>query len=464
MRDQQVTATTEAAPDLQPRRIVHLASGAAECICGPVASEDTLMKTRLNRLRGMMAPGTATAASSARERPMQRLMLTECPNFWRLWSVGLVVFTVRWLETVAVGVFVYQNSRSAFLVAMMTMLRLLPMGLFGAFIGAWAEKIERRITLIAVVMLMLTTSVSLALLAYSGHLAIWHLAAASFLNGLGWATDNPVRRVMIGDVVGGHQMSTAMSLDVGANNASRMVGPTIGGLLLASVGIGGVFLLSVVLYIFALYAAVRVSYRNTALTGSSSVLARIAEGLRLVRSDRRLIGTLVVTMIYNLFGWPFTSMIPVIGQNQLGLGAEGIGILASMDGIGAFCGALLLALCLRPAWYARAYLGGVATYMVMLVVFALVPSPAIAGSALVLTGLGGAGFSTMQATLVYIAAPPEMRSRLLGVLSVCIGVGPIGFVALGLLADAVGAPWATAASGLVGLLCLALTQPLWRHI
>jgi MFS family permease len=426
-------------------------------------AEETSMKNRLNVAAGAAAPARA-AAHSVSEPQMQQLLLIGCPDFWRLWSVGLVVFTVRWLETVAVGVFVYQHSRSAFLVAVMTMLRLLPMGLFGAFIGAWAEKIDRHITLILVVLLMLTTSASLALLAYSGHLAIWHLAAASFLNGLGWATDNPVRRVMIGDVVGGSQMSTAMSLDVGANNASRMVGPTIGGLLLASVGINGIFMASVTLYGFALFAAFRVRYRNTALIGSAPVLARIAEGLRLVRSDRRLIGTLVVTMIYNVFGWPFTSMIPVIGQNQLGLGAEGIGILASMDGIGAFCGALLLTLFLRPAWYARVYLGGVATYMVMLIVFASVSSPAIAGSALLLTGFGGAGFSTMQATLVYLAAPPAMRSRILGVLSVCIGVGPIGFIALGLLADAVGAQWATTMSGSAGLLCLALTRPLWRHI
>jgi MFS family permease len=422
------------------------------------------MKHRLKVPAGAIAPTRAIPASPVQDRSTQRLLLAGCPDFWRLWSVGLVVFTVRWLETVAVGVFVYQHSRSAFLVAMMTMLRLLPMGLFGAFIGAWAEKIDRRITLIVVVMLMLMTSTSLALLAYAGHLAIWHLAAASFLNGLGWATDNPVRRVMIGDVVGGAQMSTAMSLDVGANNASRMVGPTVGGLLLASAGIDGVFMLSVALYTFALYAAFRVRYRNTAMIGTAPVLARIAEGLRLVRSDRRLIGTLVVTMIYNVFGWPFTSMVPVIGQNQLGLDAEGIGIIASMDGIGAFCGALLLTLFLRPAWYARAYLGGVAIYMVMLIVFALAPSPGLAGSALLLTGLGGAGFSTMQATLVYLAAPPEMRSRILGVLSVCIGVGPIGFVALGLLADAIGAQWATTASGSAGLLCLALTRPLWRHI
>jgi predicted MFS family arabinose efflux permease len=259
-------------------------------------------------------------------------------------------------------------------------------------------------------------------------------------------------------------MSTAMSLDVGANNASRMVGPTIGGLLLGSVGIEGVFLLSVALYGFALYAACRVHYRNTALIGSAPVLARIAEGLRLVLGNRRLTGTLTVTMIFNVFGWPFTSMIPVIGQNELGLGATGIGALASMDGLGAFCGALLLTLFLRPGWHARAYLGGMTIYLVMVVVFAMAPSPAIAGGALLLTGLGGAGFSTMQATLVYLAAPAEMRSRILGVLSVCIGVGPVGFVGLGLLADAIGAPWAVASSGLAGLLCLAVTRPLWRHI
>ena len=80
------------------------------------------------------------------------------------------------------------------------------------------------------------------------------------------------------------------------------------------------------------------------------------------------------------------------------------------------------------------------------------------------TGLGGAGFSIMQATLVYLAAPPEMRSRMLGVLSVCIGIGPVGFVGLGWLADAIGAPAATAATGLAGLLMMLLTRPLWRAI
>jgi MFS family permease len=386
-------------------------------------------------------------------------------DFWRLWFVGLIVFTVRWVETVAVGVFVYQRTASAFIVAVMVMLRLLPMGLFGAFLGAIAERIERRTTLNLVLGSMVITSLTLATLAHMHLLAVWHLAVASFINGVAWATDNPVRRVMIGEAVGSGQMGTAMSIDVGANNASRMIGPTIGGLLLASTGIAGVFTLSVVLYAIGMVAASRVRYRNSYLPAASeSVLARIAEGLRRVRGDRRLIGTLTVTVIYNVFGWPFTSMVPVIGHDQLLLGPEGVGILASMDGIGAFVGAVLMAMFCHADFYRHAYVGGVTLYMIMLTVFALVPVPLIAGSALLLTGLGGAGFSIMQATLVYLSSPPEMRSRMLGLLSVCIGIGPVGFIALGTLADAVGAPWATASSGIMGLVMLLLTRPLWRAI
>ena len=189
------------------------------------------------------------------------------------------------METVAVGVFVYQHTGSPFIVAMMTMLRLLPMGLFGAFLGAIAERMERRTTLIIVVVSMVITSLALATLAHLHLLAVWHLAVASFINGIGWATDNPVRRVMIGEAVGAAQMGTAMSIDVGANNASRMVGPTIGGLLLAGVGIDGVFTLSVVLYAVAVVAACRVRYRNSFPPSTAeSVIARIAEGLRLVRA------------------------------------------------------------------------------------------------------------------------------------------------------------------------------------
>jgi MFS family permease len=387
------------------------------------------------------------------------------PDFRRLWLVGLVVFSVRWLEMLAVAVFAYQRTGSPFIVALLTMLRMLPMAMFGALIGAAAERVERRTALVLVMMLMLLCSIALALLAWSGALEIWHIALASFISGLTWTTDNPVRRTMIGEVVGPERMSAAMSIDVGANNASRMLGPTVGGILLATVGIGGAFAVSVAGYLVAAIVAVRIRHRNaTSPSGAAGVLERMIEGLLLVRRDPRLSGTMVITVIYNTFGWPFTSMIPVIGQDNLGLGAVGIGVLASMDGVGAFCGAIAIALFAKASHFARLYIGGVTTYLLMLPVFALAPYPVLAGSVLLLTGLANAGFSIMQATLVYLAAPPEMRGRVFGVLSVCIGIGMIGFLHLGWLAGMIGATWAIVIIGVEGLVAMLLTCRWWRAI
>jgi MFS family permease len=384
-----------------------------------------------------------------------RQMLRAIPaDFWRLWYVGMIASTVRWVETVVVGVVVYEKTGSALAVASITMLRLLPMGLFGAFLGAFAERFDRRLTLAGMVGLLAATSGVLSAVAWTGTLEVWHLAVSSFINGCGWATDNPLRRMMMGEAIGRDRMGTGMALDVGAGNASRMVGPTVGGFLLAGVGIEGAFLLGALLYATAIPPS----------PGAGAVLARTWEGIAVVLADRRLAATMAVTVIYNVFAWPFTSMIPVIGHDRLFLGPEGIGILTSLDGVGAFVGALVLALWLAPGWHARAYVGGVAAYLAAQIAFALAPTPAWAGTALLLTGLAGAAFATLQATIVYLAAPAAMRSRILGVLSVCIGTGPIGFLWLGWLADGIGAPLATAVTGAIGLLALAATWPLWRRI
>jgi MFS family permease len=396
--------------------------------------------------------------------PAWRALFREA-DFRRLWTAGLCVFVVRWLETLAVGVFAYNATGSAFVVAMLLMLRILPMGLFGAFLGAVAERMDRRAALLAVILSQVATSAAVALLALAGAVEVWHLALASFMNGIAWASDNPVRRAMIGQVAGPARMGVAMSVDVGTNNASRMAGPVLGGAVLAAIGLDGAFMLSVLLYIPAVVAVLRLPATPPAReTAAPPVLASIAEGFRFLRREPRLVGTLLVTLLFNLFGWPFTSMIPVLGQDRLGLGPTGIGILASMDGIGAFLGAVAIALLARPGQYRAIYLGGTALYFAMLTVFALSRDPLLAGAALMLTGLGGAGFAIMQPTLVFLATPPEMRSRVLGLLSVCIGLGPAGFLLLGGLAELLGASAATAAIGLCGLAALALARPWWRRI
>src|SRR3546814_14091648 len=122
---------------------------------------------------------------------------------------------------------------------------------------------------------MMASSAAVAILATLGRLEVWHLAAAALVNGLGWATDNPIRRMMIGDAVSSSRMGSAMSLDVGASNASRMLGPTVGGIVLAPYGIAGVLWLGVALYALALVAALRIQPRSrTRVTGGARPGAR----------------------------------------------------------------------------------------------------------------------------------------------------------------------------------------------
>lgn len=387
-------------------------------------------------------------------------------EFWRLWYAGMTAFLVRWMESLGMALFIYQRTGSPLLVAMTQMLRLLPMALLGAFLGAWAERIERRTALVLVTLMMAGSSGTLAVLASLGRLEVWHVMLACFVNGIGWAADNPVRRAAIGEVVGAERMGTAMSLDVAANNGSRMVGPVLGGVLLALVGIAGVFATSVVFYASSVVTTLGLRYRNAGgVAGRGPVLAGIAEGLRSVRADPRLVGTLTVTIVYNVFGWPFTSMVPVIAQGTLHLNDAHTGLLQSMDGIGAFLGAAAIAfLARRRERFLTLYVGGVLAYLVLMIVFALAPAALPAGAALLAEGIGSSGFSVMQATLVYLLAPAEMRSRMLGVLSVCIGVGPIGFLLIGGLADWFGAPAAVVVSASAGLVAMAAAAPLWRRI
>ena len=391
--------------------------------------------------------------------------LSSLPDFRRLWFVGLVSFVVRWLEMLAIALYSYQITNSAFVVAMLSLLRLLPMGLFGAFLGAAADRFERRNALILVVALSLSTTLLIAVLASFDAVQVWHLGVASFINGICWAADNPVRRMMIGDVVGPDQMGRAMSFDVGTNNASRVAGPLLSGVLLAQYGLASVFWLGVALYAASLMAALRMRVRHgTAHAHAVSFIARLREGFECLRSDRRLTGVFLITVIFNVFGWPYTSMIPVIGTDYLHLGPQGVGLLASCDGLGGLIGALLVAGLMRAEWYGRIYVSATVFYLAMVIGFALAPVAALAGVFLLLGGIGAVGFAILQTTLIYRSAPVEMRARLLGGISVAVGMGPLGFLYLGFLAEILSPRTATVAMAVQGLLVMLLTRRYWLPV
>lgn len=384
------------------------------------------------------------------------------PDFRYLWLVGLLVSVARWLEMLVIGVLAFQLTGSALLVATMTLLRIAPMGVFGALFGVLADQVPRRTALLGVLALQGAAMAALTLGAAMGVLAVWQIALACAVGGLGWATDNPVRRMLVGEAVGASRIGAAMSLDVLANNASRVAGPALGGTLLAWLGPASAFGLALLFYLVAIAAAAGLQVGRGRTARTASVLDRLRDGFVAAWGERRLRAVLIVTIVFNLFGWPSTSMVPVIGQEALRLGPEAVGMLASMDGLGALVGAILIGLLVRPAGFAGVYVGGTVLYLCAMIGFALAPGAGLAGLALLFVGISGAGFATMQATLVYLAAPQELRGRAFGVLSTAIGTGILGFLQIGLLAEWLGATRATMLVSFQGLVALAFLWPLWQ--
>ena len=386
-------------------------------------------------------------------------------RFRRLWLTGGLGWTVRWLEILSVALYALETSGSAFVVASMMFARMLPTVLFGGLAGVIAARFERRKLLALGLAGMCLNAAVLSALGLTGVLSIWYIAAGASLSGVFWCMEYSVRRTLVADVAGIGRMGNAAAIDSATLHLTRLVGPLAGGVLYGALGLTGVYLLSTALYAVALVsvATLEPGARRPIAVGVSW-LHSLREGFTQVRRHRIIAGTLAVTVILNLFGFPFISMIPVIGEGRLHLGPALIGVLMSMDGLGALVGASLIAVVVRPALYIRIYAAGAALVLAMMPIFALSVYFPLSLGAMFIAGLGFSGFAAMQSTILLSHTPSDKRPLLMGVLTLCIGAGPVGLLHLGLLAEWLGAPYAVAVSAIEGLAALALAALVWPEL
>ena len=178
----------------------------------------------------------------------------------------------------------------------------------------------------------------------------------------------PIRRRLIGDVSGGH-LSAAMGLDAATNSATRMFGPLMGGAMLQIFGITGVYVLSAGVYATALLLILAVQLPTLVRrTIPTSLIRDLSAGVRFVWGNWELRRVFSVTIVFNTFGFLFTAMIPILGREQLGLQPFLVGFL-SLEGFGAFIGALVIAMVARPALYAKIFCTGAVIFYMLLILY-----------------------------------------------------------------------------------------------
>jgi len=383
-----------------------------------------------------------------------------------LWLAGLGVNIVRWLEILAFALLALQLTGSPFWVAAMTTARMAPL-LAGAFTTALVASVSKRSVLLATFALLTTTALGLLVLTLTTGLHLWHLLGAALLAGFAWTLETPIRRTALAEAAGLERVQASMGLEVVSNQSTRILGPAIGGLLLETTGVVGVFATGAVVHALCLWLCWR--QPDTADAGSAAatpagVGRSLAEAVGYVRRHRLLMGTIMVTLVFNLWAFPYISLAPVILETVQNLGPTAIGLVVAAEAAGALIAAFLIIAHAQPAVFARLYSLGALLFLACTLAFGWATTTLVATLALFAAGFGMAGFNAMQISLPIAACPPAIRTRIMGLITVAIGAAPFGFLHAGLMAEWLGAATAQKVIATEGLLALALVLWHWPEL
>ncbi len=373
--------------------------------------------------------------------------------FMLLW-LGMMPATLAvMMNQVASPYAAFSLSESAAVLGVVSLAQGVPMLLLGLVGGVVADRLPRRLVLAGSQTALGIGALSLAILGLAGVLQVWHIIAATFLQGAAFAFNMPARQAYIAELVPRAQLANASALNNAGQNFCRVAGPALGGVLLAipGVGIGGAFLTMAVMYAAALGVLFRLpgGSRRVGDTARASSASHLVEGLQYVRSSPPIVSLIAMNLVVVMFGMSYQTLMPVVAERVFGVGAEGLGLLLASSGVGALAGALVVASLSRFRQPALLQFGLGSGLGLALVVFALTRSFPVAVGLLVVVGFLFSAFSALNNTLLMANIEARLTGRVMSIYLLTWGAMPLGSLPLAWLADRAGAPVAIALAGAV---------------
>ncbi len=378
------------------------------------------------------------------------------PNFRRYWWGAILSMVGTWVQTTALSYFVWELTHSPLATSLPTFFFSLPTLALSLFGGVLADRVDRRRLLIVTQSLFMIQALALALLTWLHLVRVWHIYLVSFLNGVTMAADSPARQSLVPRLVGREDLTNAIALNSLVFNASRVVGPPIGGLLYAAAGPAAAFFANALSYLAVIYPLAVMDLPLQQEGPRAGVWADIREGLTYVWGHPIVRTLLLLVAMMGTFGFSQVVLMPVMATDVLGGGAKENGYLLGIVGIGSTVGALLVASAGAGERPGQRILTLGAVSAAALLAFALSRTIVLSGLVLFLVGLGIIGFlATSNATIQNIV-PDALRGRVMSVYALAlIGSGPLNSLLAGVLANVLGAPQAIAISALCILLPVA---------
>jgi MFS family permease len=371
-------------------------------------------------------------------------------NFRLFWFGQLISLTGTWMQSIGQAWLVLELTHSAWLLGVVGALQFLPVMLLSLFGGVLADRLPKRKVLLFTQSFAMLQAAVLWILVASGHVQIWEVLVLASLLGLTNSLDMPTRQAFVVEMVGREDLPNAIALNSSVFNMARVIGPGLGGLIIAFLGVAPLFLLNAISFVPVIVglALIRMNELH-ALTKRStsegeiskqSTLQSLREGLTYVIHTPSVLLIIAVIGIISLFGINFNVILPLFATDVLHSGALGFGFLSAAFGLGSLCSGLWLAWGNRRPSVQHLLIAALA-FSVLEIFFALsrlyVPSLILIAA----VGFTMIAFSATSNTALQTVAPDYLRGRVMSVYMVVFaGSVPLGNLFTGGMAHLFGAP------------------------
>lgn len=360
-------------------------------------------------------------------------------NF-RLFFLGQGISQIgNWMTLVTQTLLVLELTHSGIALGLLAAAQFAPVLLFGPFAGLVADRSDKRKLLAVVQSISMVQSLALAVLAFSGQPPVWSIYALATVGGFTVAFDNPTRRSLVVEMVDEAMVPNAVALNTTMMTSSRIFGPALAGILVATVGFGAAFLVDGLSYVAVLISLAMIrsaELRPAARTGRGP--GQIREGIRYVRDEPTLFVPMVMMAVIGTFAFNHSTVLPLFAVRDLGGSDATYTLLFSVLSVGALIGSLAAAR--RESVGVRTVGWSAVGFGVSMFALALAPRLATALVVMVALGATSVAFLTASTAIVQLRSRPEMRGRVLALQAMLfLGSTPIGAPIVGWLSETYGA-------------------------
>ncbi len=380
------------------------------------------------------------------------------PAFRLLLLGTLATNSAFWMYQIAVGWLALQMTDSPLFVGLAGFAGGIPLLVLSLPAGVAIDRFDRRRVLLAAQWGVMAAAGLFALLVGTGLIGPRSLLLLAAAYGTAMSFVFPTRTTMVTSLVERDDLSNAVALNAAGQNATRVVGPSLAGILIALIGVSGTFAVAAVMQTVAIFSTLRLppsASRRTA-RGAPGGLG-LTLGLRIVARDPYLVALMLMALASNVLVMPYLNLMPVFARDELGIGSSGLGLLMASTGLGTVAGALSVARSGRLATRQGAQVVTAAAFAALVLAFALTPVVPVAAALLFAAGWMSAAFLALNQTALQLRVDDAVRGRVFSIYLLTWGMLPLGQLSLGLTADRIGAPLATAGICVLALGCIGAT-------